>query len=71
MFPEFLQHKSQMLLMFLLCFGIYQDVVDENYYELIQVFHEHFVRQVHEKGGSINWSSQRISLCIHTNLIGW
>jgi hypothetical protein len=37
-----------MLLMLLLILGMYKNVINEHHYELVEVVHEHTVRQVHE-----------------------
>jgi hypothetical protein len=37
-----------MLLMLLLILGIYKNVINEHYNELVKVVHEHAVHQVHE-----------------------
>jgi hypothetical protein len=36
--------------------GEYQDIVDEHYHELAQIFHEDFVHQIHEVGRGIGQS---------------
>jgi hypothetical protein len=33
--------------------GVDKDVVNEDHDKLIQLFHKHFVNEVHEKGGCI------------------
>jgi hypothetical protein len=45
-----------MLVMFFFILGEYQDIVDEPYHELVQIFHEYFVHQVHEVGRGIGQS---------------
>jgi hypothetical protein len=45
-----------MFVMFFFILGEYQDVVDENYHKLVQIFHEDFIHQVHEVGKGIGQS---------------
>ena len=52
MVTETLKNNAQVFLMFLLIFGIDQDVVDENHNELIKFQYEYRVHKVHEIGGS-------------------
>jgi hypothetical protein len=42
--------------MFIFILGEYQDVVEEHYHKLVQIFHEDFVHQVHEVGRCIGQS---------------
>jgi hypothetical protein len=44
-----------MLLMLLLILGIYKNVINEHYYKLVEVVHEHAVHQVHE----VSWCSRQ------------
>jgi hypothetical protein len=37
--------------MFFLSLLEYKDIIDEDHYELIQIFHEHHIHEVHEVGG--------------------
>jgi hypothetical protein len=46
-----LQYFPQMLFMLLLILGVYEDIINEHYYELVEIVHEHTVHQVHE----ISW----------------
>jgi hypothetical protein len=45
-----------MLLMFLFILGIYKNIINEHYYELVEVIHEHTVHQVHEVSWRIRQS---------------
>jgi hypothetical protein len=45
-----------MLFMLLLILGIYEDIINEHYYELDKVIHEHTVHQVHEESWHIHQS---------------
>ena len=53
MFPQACQYNPQMLSMLLFIFGIYQDIVDEDHHELVQLGHEHRVHQISEVSRSI------------------
>jgi hypothetical protein len=39
--------------MLFLVFGIYEDIVDEDHYELFELCHKHRVHEVHEVGWGI------------------
>jgi hypothetical protein len=43
----------QMFIMFFFILGEYQNIIDKHHNELVQLFHEYFVHQVHEVGRSI------------------
>lgn len=45
-----------MIRMFFLRLGVNQDVVNEHYYKLVKLFHEHLVHKIHEIGGGISQS---------------
>jgi hypothetical protein len=47
------QDGADMLCMLFFILGINQDVVDENYYKLVQLRHKDRIHEVHEKCGSI------------------
>ena len=36
--------------------GVNEDIIDENYDELVEVVHENFIHEVHEVGGGIGQS---------------
>jgi hypothetical protein len=42
-----------MFLMFFLCLGVNQDIIDENHNKLIQVLHKHLIHEIHEIGRGI------------------
>jgi hypothetical protein len=42
-----------MLFMLLLILGIYEDIINEHYYELVEVVHEHTIHQLHEESWHI------------------
>jgi hypothetical protein len=46
--------KMFVVLFFIL--GEYQDIVDEHYHELVQIFHEYFIHELHEIGRGISQS---------------
>src|SRR3989337_1313616 len=46
-----LQDSPEMLLVLLFILGVYQDVVNEHHYKLVQKVQEHFVHHTHE----ISW----------------
>ena len=48
MSPQCVKHYPQMLYVLLSTAGIDQNVVDEDYYELIQVWPEDAVHKIHE-----------------------
>jgi hypothetical protein len=41
------------LFMLLLVLGIYEDIINEHYYELVEVVHEYTIHQVHEESWCI------------------
>jgi hypothetical protein len=45
-----------MFVMFLFILGEYQDIINEQYHKLVQIFPEDFVHQVHEIGRGIGQS---------------
>ena len=47
-----------MLRMFFLILGIKQDIIDEYHHELIQVFMEYTIHQIHEYSWSIRQTKQ-------------
>jgi hypothetical protein len=46
--PQFPQHYSKMLLIFLHTLGVNKYVVNEDYDKLVQLFHEHLIHEVHK-----------------------
>jgi hypothetical protein len=42
-----------MLFMLLLILGIYEDIINEHYYELVEVVHENTIHQVHKESWRI------------------
>jgi hypothetical protein len=40
---QLLQYLPQMLFMLILILGIYEDIINEHYYELVEVVHEHTI----------------------------
>ena len=42
--------------MLLLILGIYEDIINEHHYELVEVVHEHTIHLVHEKSWRIHQS---------------
>jgi len=48
MFPQLLQHKSQVFLMFFLSLGLDQDIINKDYHKLIQILHKNFIHQIHK-----------------------
>jgi hypothetical protein len=44
--------------MFFLYPSEYKDIINEDHYELIQIFHEHLIHEVHEVGGCIGQSER-------------
>jgi hypothetical protein len=51
--PEFSEDDPEVTLMVFAVLGVDKDVVNEDYDKLIQLFHKHFVHEVHEKGGYV------------------
>jgi hypothetical protein len=43
-----------MLLVLFLILRIYEDIIDEHHYKLIQIVHEHTIHQVHEESWRIH-----------------
>jgi hypothetical protein len=43
-----LKYLPQVFFMLFIILGIYQDIINEHHYELVEVVHEHTVHQVHE-----------------------
>jgi hypothetical protein len=46
----------KMFVMLFFIVGEYQDIVDEHYHKLVQIFHEYSVHQIHEVGRGIGQS---------------
>jgi hypothetical protein len=42
-----------MFVMLLFILGEYQNIINEHYHKLVQIFHEGFVHQVHEVGKAL------------------
>ena len=53
MLSKLFQHKTKMFSMFFFVLGKYQDIIQINHDELVEVFHEYIVHQTREGGGSI------------------
>jgi hypothetical protein len=53
-----------MLFMLFLILRIYENIIDEHHYELVEVVHEHTIHQVHEEKLAHS-SDRRTLLCIH------
>jgi hypothetical protein len=53
MCPESSEDDSKVTLMVLAILGIDEDVFDEDYDKLIQLFHKYLIHEVHEKGGCV------------------
>jgi hypothetical protein len=53
MISQTLQDNSKVLGMLLLIFGIDEDIIDKDHYELVELRHKHGVHEVHEIGWSI------------------
>jgi hypothetical protein len=50
--PEFSEDDPKVTLMVFAVLGVDKDVVNEDHDKLIQLFHKHFVHEVHEKAGA-------------------
>src|SRR5512141_2738955 len=48
----------KMLFMLFFCLGVNKHVINKHHDKLIQIFHKHFVHQVHEKGWGISESKR-------------
>ena len=48
MIPETGQQNPQMFSVFFLCFGVDQNVINEDDYKFVQLWHEEGVHQIHE-----------------------
>jgi hypothetical protein len=48
-----LKNNSEMFGMFLLVFGIDEDIIDKDHYEFVKLCHKHRVHEVHEVGWGI------------------
>jgi hypothetical protein len=53
MITQLLKHNAEMLIMLFLTLRKDQDVVNEDYDKLIQLFHKNRVHQVHEVSGGV------------------
>jgi hypothetical protein len=56
MISKSLQGNPKMLLIFFFILGVDQDIVNEDYDKLVQLRHEHKVRQIHEMCRSLGES---------------
>jgi hypothetical protein len=45
-----LQDNSKVLGMLLFIFGVDEDIIDKDHYELVELCHKHGVHEVHEVG---------------------
>src|SRR3954466_10421649 len=52
-FSKLCQYKTKVLGMFFFILGVYQDIVQINHDELVEIFHEYIVHQSGESGWSI------------------
>jgi hypothetical protein len=59
-----------MLDMFLLIFGIDQNIIDKDHYELVKLHHEYGVHEVHEVGGGIGETKRQHQVLVETILSG-
>jgi hypothetical protein len=50
--PEFSEDGLKVTLMVFAVLGVDKDVVNEDHDKLIQLFHKHFVHEVHKKAGA-------------------
>jgi hypothetical protein len=48
MISQMLKDNSEMFAMFLLVFGIDEDIIDRDHYEFVELRHKHGVHEVHE-----------------------
>jgi hypothetical protein len=55
---QLLEYQSQMFLMFSIILGINQNFIDEYHDELIKIFHEHLIHQIHKVGWCIGQAKQ-------------
>jgi aspartokinase len=53
MISQTLKDNSEMFGMFFLIFGIDEDIIDKDHYELVELRHKHGVHKVHEVGWGI------------------
>jgi hypothetical protein len=53
MISQTLKDNSEMFGMFFLIFGIDEDIIDKDHYELVELCHKHGVHEVHEVGWGI------------------
>jgi hypothetical protein len=53
MFSQMLKDNSEMFGMFFLVFGIYEDIIDKDHYEFVELRHKHGVHEIHEVGWGI------------------
>jgi hypothetical protein len=58
MISKSLQDNPKVLLIFFLILGVDQDVINEYHNELVQLWHEHRIHQVHEMRRSIGESKR-------------
>jgi hypothetical protein len=55
-----------MFLMFLFCFRVYKDIVNEDHNELVQIFHKYVIHEIHEIGRGIHKSKGHYGLLIQS-----
>jgi hypothetical protein len=53
MISQTLEDNSEVFGMFFLVFGIDEDIIDKDHYELVELRHKHGVHEVHEVGWGI------------------
>ena len=48
-----LQNCAKMFLMFVLAFGVNEDVINEHHHKLVQEIHKHLIHHMHEEGRGV------------------
>jgi hypothetical protein len=61
---EFLEHQSQMFFLFFFRLRVYQDIIDEDHNELVQILHKYLIHEIHEIDRGIHKSKGHYSILL-------
>src|SRR3954466_16340008 len=65
-FSKLFQYKTKVFSMFLFILGVYQDIIQINHDELVEVFHEYIVHQSREGGWGIGQAKRHDGVLVRT-----
>jgi hypothetical protein len=66
MISQTLNDNSEMFGMFLLVFGVDEDIIDKDHYEFVELRHKHGVHEVHEVGWGIRETKRHYQELVKT-----